>query len=87
MTDAPKIIRSPLSQAFTRDGITVQVNIYKLQGGGWSLEVVDEEGGSAVCEELFATDAAAFFEFTEGVDELGLARLIEPDGDNLSTVH
>jgi hypothetical protein len=63
------------------------LDIYKLEGGGWSLEVVDEEGGPTVWEELFATDAAAFYEFTKGGDELGLARLIEPDGDDLSTVH
>jgi hypothetical protein len=88
MTDAPKIIHSPLSQAFTRDGVTVQVEIYKLDNGeGWWLELVDEEGGSTVWEELFATDAAALAEFTEGVDELGLAKLIEPDGDDISTVH
>jgi hypothetical protein len=86
MIDAPKIIRSPLSQAFTRDGITVQVDIYKL-GDGWSLEVVDEEGGSTIWEELFATDAAAMAEFIEGLDELGLAKLIEPEGDDISTVH
>jgi hypothetical protein len=77
-----------LSQAFTRDGVTVQVEIYKLDDGeGWWLELVDEEGSSTVWEELFATDAAALAEFTEGVDELGLAKLIEPDGDDISTVH
>ena len=32
MTDFPDIIRSPLSQSFTHDGLTVRVEIYKIQG-------------------------------------------------------
>lgn len=88
MTDFQGIIRSTLSRSFTSDDITVQIEIYQLEGGdGWTLEVIDEDGGSIVWEEQFATDAAAFAEFTEGLEELGLAKLIEPDGDDLATVH
>ncbi|KRE13453.1 hypothetical protein ASE63_18445 [Bosea sp. Root381] len=88
MTDHPDIKRSPLSQSFTADGITVQIEIYQLDGTeGWTLELVDAEGGSIVWQEQFATDAAAFADFTEGLEELGLAKLIEPDDDDLATVH
>lgn len=90
MTEFPDIIRSPLCQSFTQDGVTVQVEIYRLKDSeGWTLELVDEVGGSTVWEETFATDTAAFAEFNEGLAQLGLAKLIEPDGDEEAeaTVH
>ncbi|CAH1651767.1 conserved hypothetical protein [Hyphomicrobiales bacterium] len=88
MTDFPDIIRSPLSQSFTDDGVTVQVEIYRVEGTeGWTLELVDEEGGSTVWQDSFATDTEAFAEFTDGVEQLGLAKLIDPDDDDLATVH
>lgn len=88
MIDFPDIIRSPLCQTFTSDGLTVQIDIYRLEdSGGWTLELIDAEGGSIVWEEQFATDAAAFAEFTEGLEELGLEKLIEPDDDDLATLH
>lgn len=88
MTDDPKIIRSPLSQEFTQDGLTVLVEIYKLEGADrWILELVDSDGGSTVWDEQFPSDTAAFAEFTEGLDEMGLARLIEPDDGEMATVH
>ncbi len=88
MTEFPDIIRSPLSQTFTHDGLTVRVEIYKIEGtDGWTLELIDEEGGSTVWQDAFATDADAFAEFTDGVEQLGLDRLIDPDDDDLATVH
>lgn len=88
MTDFPGIIRSPLSQIITHDGITVRVEIYRLDGTeGWTLELVDEEGGSTVWQDSFATDAEAFAEFMDGVRQLGLAKLIDPDDDDIATVH
>lgn len=86
--DFPDILRSPLCQTVTRDGVTVQVEIYRLADSeGWTLELVDEDGGSTVWEETFATDAAALAEFNEGLEELGLAGLIDPEGDEEATVH
>ena len=88
MTDFPDIIRSPLSQIFTDDGVTVHVEIYRVDGTeGWTLELIDEDGGSTVWQDSFATDAEAFAEFTDGVEQLGLAKLIDPDDDDLATVH
>jgi hypothetical protein len=87
----PKIIRSPLSRKFESDGITVNVDIYRLEGsGGWTLELVDANWNSVVWDELFATDQAALDEFLAGVQEIGLARLLDPDDDDdptLMTIH
>lgn len=66
----------------------MRVEIYKIEGtDGWTLELIDEEGGSTVWQDAFATDADAFAEFTDGVEQLGLDRLIDPDDDDLATVH
>ena len=84
----PKIIVSPFSCQFTDDGITVDVQIYKLEDGdGWTLELVDEENNSTVWEELFTTDEAAWQEFEAGVKDIGLAALLLAEEDGGSTVH
>ena len=48
--ETPEIETSPLSRRFSRDGITVEVKIYRLRGVNedWSLEVVDHEDASTV---------------------------------------
>lgn len=46
MTDEdPQIEVSPLSCTVTRDGLTVDVLIYRLaaESSGWTLQIVDEE--------------------------------------------
>jgi hypothetical protein len=70
----PEIENSPLCEKVTRDGITVDVQIYRLVGRyeGWSLEVVDEEGSSTVWDDRFATDVAAYAEFERTIDEEGI---------------
>ena len=66
------IIISPLSGPFTEGGITVDVQIYRLQDTKWSLEVVDSKGTSTVWDDLFDTDEAAKDEFHRIVAEAGL---------------
>ena len=45
----PNIITSGLSQSFAKDGVTVEVKIYRLEHDPkWSLEVVNVEGTSTV---------------------------------------
>jgi hypothetical protein len=70
-----KVIMSPLcKRAFKRDGLTVQVHIYRLEHGDkWTLEVVDRDSNSIVWDGEFDTDADAYKEFlravkTEGID-------------------
>jgi uncharacterized protein len=61
----PELEDSTLSQAVTRDGITIQVCIYRIKdsGEGWILEVVDDQGTSTVWGDPFATDRDAYSEF------------------------
>jgi len=59
--DDYEIEYSPLSQKITRDGITVEVCIYRGEDDlGWILEVIDQEGTSTVWDDKFPTDKVAF---------------------------
>ncbi|MDF1631892.1 hypothetical protein [Mycoplana sp. MJR14] len=74
----PRILRSALSRKFTSDGMTIDVEIYQLEGAaGWVLELAEPDGSSTVWEELFPTDQAAWEEFEQGVREIGLIALLD----------
>jgi hypothetical protein len=74
----PDPVLSPLSQAITRDGKTVQVDIYEDGEGGWLLEVVDEYNNSAAWENPFETDQAALTEVLRTIEAEGINSLIGP---------
>ena len=69
-------VHSPLSQSITRDGKTVQVDIYEDGESGWLLEVVDEHGNSTVWDEPFQSDQDALDEALRTIAEEGIESLI-----------
>lgn len=78
MDEEPELVVSRLSKEFTRDGITVSVEIYRLaEQSEWTLEVVTEDKDSIVWDDPFETDQAAYDEFLRAVEEEGLAGLID----------
>lgn len=78
MSSEPELIQSPLSQTITRDGHTLQVDIYRLEEEvDWLLEVVNEEGTSHVLDDRFATDQAALDAVHEAIDEEGVAAFLD----------
>jgi hypothetical protein len=81
--DDPEIEDSPLCGVVTREGITIRVQIYRLAGrnDGWSLEVVDQEGGSTVWNETFSSDTEAYAEFHRTLEKEGIRSFAErPSG-------
>jgi hypothetical protein len=60
---------SPLNQTLTRNGVTVEIHIYKGRGSDWILEVVDAAKNSHVWDEQFQTDQQAFDEAMRALDE------------------
>lgn len=68
----PEIIDSKHSGSVTRDGVTIQLCIYRLAHTKWTLEVVDAEGTSFVWDEEFETDDDALAEFERTVQESGM---------------
>jgi hypothetical protein len=69
-----EIENSLLCGKVSLDGITLQVEISRLIGSdeGWSLEVVDHEGGSTVWKGSFETDKEAYAEFQRTLDLEGV---------------
>lgn len=68
----PKVIDSKHCGFITRDGVTVELCIYRLEDTKWTLEVVDAEGTSTVWDDPFETDDDALAEFERTVRESGM---------------
>lgn len=82
-----KIDISPLSHEFTSDGLTVDVEIYKIDGNeGWTLEVAVDDDTSIVWTTSFPTDERAWDEFEHAVNSVGLRALLDADGE-VATIH
>ena len=78
MSTEPELIQSPLSQAITRDGHTLRVDIYRLEEEtDWLLEVVNDDGTSHVWDDRFATDKAALDAVNEAIDEEGITAFLD----------
>jgi len=74
----PNLVVSGLSGTVTQDGVTVEVNIVRLEDEpDWSLEVVNSSGTSTVWDDQFATDAAALDAFRQAVSEEGMASFLD----------
>lgn len=69
-------IHSPLSQTLTRDGMSVEVQIYDDGNGAWLLEVVDQYGNSTVWDLPFPSDTEALEEVLKTIEEEGIKSLI-----------
>jgi hypothetical protein len=89
MKPDPELVSSKYSGPVTRQGITVQLAIYRLDGDlHWVLEVVNENGTSTVWDELFDTDSAAYDAFQSAVEEEGMSAFLDKtDGVTFSTRH
>jgi hypothetical protein len=69
----PNIVISGLSGDFTKDGVTVEVHIVRLEHEKeWTLEVVNSSGTSIVWDDPFETDEQAYSEFYRTVAEEGM---------------
>jgi hypothetical protein len=69
-----KIINSPLSQRITRDGMTIDVRIFRGEHeAAWILEVVDHADGSTVWDETFQTEQDALNEVLRTIDDEGIS--------------
>ena len=74
--DEIDLIYSKHCQTVTRNGKTVEVEIYSSGKNGWILEIVDEENNSMVWNDPFPTDDEAFQEFQRTLEEEGIESMI-----------
>lgn len=84
MDDETKLIVSRLSRTITRDGITVDVHIFRSEGDPeWTLEVVDHDGASTVWEDTFATEQDALNEVFQTIAVEGMSGFLREPGHKL----
>ena len=70
------LIYSKHCQTVSRNGKTVEVEIYSSGKNDWILEVVDEENNSTVWDDPFLTEDEAFQEFQRTLEEEGIESMI-----------
>lgn len=81
MSTEPELIQSPLNQAITRDGPSLQVDIYRLKNeSDWLLEVINEDGTSQVWDDRLATDHAALDAVHAAINEEGIGAFLDCSG-------
>lgn len=74
----PNIVRSGLSGRVAKDGLAVDVEIYRFEGEPrWVLEVVDSTGASTVWDDQFDTDESAFATFQAVLADEGIQAFTE----------
>ena len=74
----PNIVTSGLSGPITRDGVSITLEIYRLESDtDWSLEVVNNHGTSIVWDDRFKTDDLALAAFEQVVVEEGMATFLD----------
>jgi len=75
-SDEFEVIESPLSQSFDMDGKSVQIDIYKGDNCGWTIEIVDKFNNSTVWEDEFSTDTEALSVAIESIRKEGIGVFI-----------
>ena len=74
----PNLVRSGLSSIVSKDNVTVEVIIVRLESeSNWSLEVVNDAGTSIVWDDLFDSDEDAYAEFQQTVEEEGMCAFLD----------
>jgi uncharacterized protein len=74
----PNLVTSSLSGPVTRDDVTVEVDIYRLEHETtWTLEVVNDAGTSIVWDQQFPSDSDAYQEFLRTVAEEGMLAFLD----------
>ena len=74
----PNLVRSGLSSIVSKDNVTVEVIIVRLESESkWSLEVLNNAGTSIVWDDLFDSDEDAYAEFQRTGEEEGMRAFLD----------
>ena len=84
MQEEYEIENSRLSRRISKDGMTVEVHIFRGEDDpGWILQVVDQEGGSTVWDDLFPTEEEALAEVLNTIETEGIACFVRAPSTRL----
>ncbi|NOV28352.1 hypothetical protein [Methylomonas sp. ZR1] len=78
MTNDIELTYSPLNCTVSKDGCTIEINIFKSADTNWFLEIIDQNNYSTCWEDQFETDQLAFDEAMSAIEEEGVLAFVEP---------
>jgi len=79
MEDEYELVKSPLCCKETRDGVTIDIHIFRgIDDQDWTLEVVDQENISTVWVDKFPTDQEALDMVMATIDKEDTATFMRP---------
>ena len=76
-----KVVKNPesnITKEIEKDGSKVTIEVYESdqKGGGWILEIVDDEGNSTVWDSQFPSSKEALDAGIKAIDEEGIQSFI-----------
>ncbi len=83
----PDVVVSNLSKRLADRDTHIDVQIYRLEDQqAWTLEIIDECGGSTIWNESFETEQAALDKALRAVSAFGINSFLE-DNRSMPTYH
>ena len=78
------LIESLLDQKYTKDGKSVEIEIYRMPDTPWNVQVVDTFGNSTVWDDEFESDTEALQFVLAEIERDGIDEFIGPPGSRVT---
>ena len=72
------LIESLLDQTYTKDGKSIEIEIYRMLDTAWNVQVVDTFGNSTVWDDEFESDEEALQFVLAEIERDGIDEFIGP---------
>jgi hypothetical protein len=72
------LIESLLDQTYTKDGKSIEIEIYRMLDTAWNVQVVDTFGNSTVWDDEFESDKEALQFVLAEIERDGIDEFIGP---------
>lgn len=77
------LIESLLNQKYTKDGKSVEIEIYRMPDTAWNVQVMDTFGNSTVWDDEFESDTDALQFVLAEIERDGIDEFIGSPSDRL----
>ena len=72
------LIESLLDQTYSKDGKSIEIEIYRMPDAAWNVQVVDTFGNSTVWDDEFESDKEALQFVLAEIERDGIDEFIGP---------
>ena len=77
------LIESLLDQTYSKDGKSIEIEIYRMPDTGWNVQVVDTFGNSTVWDDEFESDKEALQFVLAEIERDGIDEFIGPPSNRV----